>query len=176
MGEHQPLELLPSPVCTTVAWYVTRTVSWQCTLIIWLGCDKWCTVGGDFFSLFVWSMNYHIAGSFGEVFNLAKWWICGKSPNLEPTNIISYTITLCRSTHDRKFANAFWWLICQILMLAKVSRYTVFIKLPYLLKWKPALNKGWTSLEAQGTPNPKVNKHQVSIKCRVPAVGVVVNV
>ena len=28
-------------------------------------------------------LTYHIAGNFGEVFNLANWQVCGKSPNLK---------------------------------------------------------------------------------------------
>ena len=31
--------------------------------------------------------TYRIAGKFDEVFNLANWRICGKSPNLKPANI-----------------------------------------------------------------------------------------
>ena len=47
-------------------------------------------------------ITYHIAGNFGEVFNLANWQFCGKSPNLKPANIILYTIALCRSACDRQ--------------------------------------------------------------------------
>ena len=43
-----------------------------------------------------------IAGNFGEVFNLANRRFCGKSPNLKLANIISYTITLCRSAYDHQ--------------------------------------------------------------------------
>ena len=46
--------------------------------------------------------KYRIAGNFDEVINLASWRFCGNSPNLKPTNIISYTIALCGSTHDRQ--------------------------------------------------------------------------
>ena len=56
------------------------------------------------------SLTYCIAGNFGEIFNLANWRFCGKSPNLKPTN--NYFIH-CRTTRKRsrspnlKFANAF---------------------------------------------------------------------
>ena len=49
---------------------------------------------------------YHIEGNFGMVFNLANWQFCGKSPNLKPTNIISYTIALCGSARDRQIKNS----------------------------------------------------------------------
>ena len=49
---------------------------------------------------------YRIAGNFGMVFNLVNWRFCGKSPNLKPANIISYTIALCRSAHDCQIKNS----------------------------------------------------------------------
>ena len=73
-------------------------------------------------------MYYRIAGNFGKVFNLANWRFCGKSPNLKPANIISHTITLCRSACDRQIKNSPMHSDdCDSpnLMLTKVSRYTV---------------------------------------------------
>ena len=50
--------------------------------------------------------KYRIVGNFGEVLNLANWRFCGKSPNLKSTNIISYTIALCRSTRNYQIYNS----------------------------------------------------------------------
>ena len=47
----------------------------------------------------------HVSGYSGKLwrnFNLVNWQFCRKSPNLEPANIISYTIALCGSTRDRQ--------------------------------------------------------------------------
>ena len=44
-------------------------------------------------------------GKLWRGFNLANWWFCGKSPNLKPANIISYTIALCGSAHDCQILN-----------------------------------------------------------------------
>ena len=65
---------------------------------------------------------YRIAGNFGEVFNLANWRFCGKSPNLNVANIISYTTTLYGSARDRQ---CIWMTDLPNLMLTKVSRYVV---------------------------------------------------
>ena len=79
--------------------------------------------------MFNWLINeirYHIAANFGEVFNLANWQFCRKSPDLKPTNniMISYTIALCRSTRDHQIKKL-PMTDSPNLMLAKVSRYTV---------------------------------------------------
>ena len=50
--------------------------------------------------------NYRIARNFSEVFNLANWQFCRKSPSLKPANIISHTIALCRSSCDHQIKNS----------------------------------------------------------------------
>ena len=47
-------------------------------------------------------VHISIAGNFGEIFNLANWRFCRKSPNLKSANIISCTIALCGGAHNRQ--------------------------------------------------------------------------
>ena len=53
---------------------------------------------------------YRIAGNFGEVFNLANWRVCGKSPNLKPAKYCDIALYVCdryRSSPNLKLANMF---------------------------------------------------------------------
>ena len=38
---------------------------------------------------------YRTAGNFGEVFNLANWRVCGKSPNLKLANYCDIALYVC---------------------------------------------------------------------------------
>ena len=58
------------------------------------------------FPLYIKLIYHIIVGNFGKVFNLVNWRFCGKSLNLKPTNIISYTIALYGSTHDHQIKNS----------------------------------------------------------------------
>ena len=73
------------------------------------------------------ALSYCIAGNFGKVFNLANWRFCGKSPNLKPANIISYTVDYAEALAIAKFKihQCILKTDSPNLMLAKVSRYTV---------------------------------------------------
>ena len=82
------------------------------------------------------SALYRITGNFGEIFNLAIWWFCGKLPNLKSANIISYTIAISLYAQALAIAK---FKICQCilmtdlpnLMLTKVFHYTVYGNLCY---------------------------------------------
>ena len=78
--------------------------------------------------LYVDAVKYRIAGNFGVVFNLANWRFCRNSPNLKPATIFHTLLHYAEALAIAKFK------VCQCilmtdspnLMLAKVSRYTVF--------------------------------------------------
>ena len=77
--------------------------------------------------------TYHIAGKFGEVFNLENWRICRKSPNLKLPNIAilryAYVIDIGRRQIQNSPIHMTALYVQKTnspnLMLAKFSRYTV---------------------------------------------------
>ena len=73
---------------------------------------------------------YRIAGNFGKVFNLANWQFCGKSPNLKPANIISYTIVLCGSARNRQI------LICLCILMTDSPNYNARQGFPLYGTWR----------------------------------------
>ena len=76
-----------------------------------------------------------IVGNFGEVFNLANWRFCGKSPNLKSANIISCTIShYVEALAITKLKTHQCILMTDLpnLMLAKVSCYMVYATYMYM--------------------------------------------